>query len=531
MPRDTGYDALQAASLPPGFLGQAVLTRGQDGQVRWHLPLPPQLQTVPLQDLGLHHQSPPSQQPPLDVGHQIQAGMGPPQLQQAMLPPPVPSTAAGGHGGGHPSASTAYTLSESGNTSKVSRSRSSSSSSSSSRRKRKKKKQKKGKRSRRRSSPKDSDDDRISPAFKSLGAPHIHGIRNVLPKYQRLRILECINGEMFSRVKTSMLPEQSVDMLIFICTNVAPTMLLKHLRVKKKGQLRMMMRNESQRLLTAQPARLQHLSWDLSSLESIARQLGYQQQWEASIHSPMLQGFAQSTFHLVGSGTAATQPGGLAAGSGHLGPGQHVMPGHAQLAPEGAGMQVEAAMHAGTHAGPSHGSAGGHADMMMALPASSLFPQNPHAPMQTVGTQQGHSAVQAHHGIAMQQHSMAAGMSHSMAQAAVMPAAHGQQLPVGNLKRPQQGQPQVMTPGSSPPTHGMTRGEPSGVALGVGFGTPDRPRLAEGASTPVARSSGSRSPPIVVEESQAVAEPGTGQEALQPQGGVAHAGGHLDQHS
>ena len=92
---DSGYEALQASSLQPGFLGQAVLARGPDGQVVWHAPQPPQppqYQAVPFQAHGQHHQhlSVPGQQPL--SSHALQA-IGSAQVPQATLPPPTPSFA------------------------------------------------------------------------------------------------------------------------------------------------------------------------------------------------------------------------------------------------------------------------------------------------------------------------------------------------------------------------------------------------------------------------------------------------------
>jgi len=234
----------------------------------------------------------------------------------------------------------------------------------------------------------------------------------------------------------------------------------------------------------------------------------------------MLQGgFGTSSFHLAGAGPAEQQPGGPAASSGHLGPGQHAMPGHAQSAPE-AGQQAQAVTQTGTHAGFAFGRAG-------LTPGFSSFPQNPQAQMHMVGGQQSYGAAQAlpqgivtHPGIAA--HPL---VCHSMAQAEAdtVPqqchAPHGMQQHADSPA----GRPQVMIPGSSPPTHSMTGGQPGGIA----FGTPPPAPRAEGVSTPVA--SGSRTPAFYVEESQAPAEPGTG--TLQLEGEVADAGGPLGQRS
>ena len=260
-----------------------------------------------------------------------------------------------------------------------SRSRSSSTSSSSSGKKKERRTNKRKKSRNRKGRDDESDDDMVSPAFKTIGAPHLHGIRHGLPKYQRLRILERINGE-FSRVKTSMLPEQSVDMLVIICANVAPTVLLKHPKVRRKGQLRMMVRNESQRLLTAQPSRLQHLGWDFSNLEPIARQLGYQQQWGEAIHQMF---FAPSSFERSRPAASSGQPGGPAASSGRLRPGQRntMQEQHAQSALEGAHL----------HAGSAYGYG------VSLCPTFAGFPQNPHAQRQMLGSQIGTAHVLAAH--------------------------------------------------------------------------------------------------------------------------------------
>ena len=121
----------------------------------------------------------------------------------------------------------------------------------------------------------------MSPAYKFLGGSHIYGVRSILPKYQKIRGLEKINSDLFSRPKVSQLSEVQVDKLVFVATNMPPTTALKHLKVVTKQDFRSMMVRENASLMGVQPQRFVGLQWNLSNVDVVANAVGWRDIWEA----------------------------------------------------------------------------------------------------------------------------------------------------------------------------------------------------------------------------------------------------------
>ena len=119
--------------------------------------------------------------------------------------------------------------------------------------------------------------DTISSAYKHLGASHIHGVRSVYPMKNREQILERIDPE-YTAVRLHSAPEEQIDALMYILTNVPPTMRLSATRAKTHSALFDMLDREAKRLQKDQPGRTKMLAADLSNYKEVATRLGYPQE-------------------------------------------------------------------------------------------------------------------------------------------------------------------------------------------------------------------------------------------------------------
>lgn len=100
----------------------------------------------------------------------------------------------------------------------------------------------------------DDDASNLSPAYKFLGAVHLHGKKAVLPRFQRQVLAMRIDPE-FTLARTSILEDSQLDALLFILTGCLPTLCIYDLRIKTKGDLRDMMIKEFHRVKRMQPER------------------------------------------------------------------------------------------------------------------------------------------------------------------------------------------------------------------------------------------------------------------------------------
>ena len=146
-----------------------------------------------------------------------------------------------------------------------------------------------------RAAPAGSDDEKISPSYKFMGAPHMHGERCVVPKARKHKALLKINPKIFSTPKLSVLTHFGTDLAIYLTTGVLLVCQVRDLKAKTEGHFYEVLVAESESLLRRMPDRLQHLQSDLSNLFLVARHAGYPAEFIEGAGATFIPGFNCAT--------------------------------------------------------------------------------------------------------------------------------------------------------------------------------------------------------------------------------------------
>lgn len=120
-----------------------------------------------------------------------------------------------------------------------------------------------------------SSDDDIPNSYRFLGGKHIFGDKAVLPKTQKVKALKRCNESEFNPLRLAAMEDHEVDELLFLATNCPPTLRLSELKIRKKGELRALLKKEYERTMRHHPTRMSTLAPDYSNLGEVATKTGY----------------------------------------------------------------------------------------------------------------------------------------------------------------------------------------------------------------------------------------------------------------
>ena len=110
--------------------------------------------------------------------------------------------------------------------------------------------------------------------YRFFGHSAGHGIRNCLPVAMRQELVSVCDEEL-TAIRTARLTDAQFDELLFVKTDILPTMRVAATKASSFANLKDMVQKEAQRLARTNPARQQMLSPDFANLREVAMRLGY----------------------------------------------------------------------------------------------------------------------------------------------------------------------------------------------------------------------------------------------------------------
>ena len=116
--------------------------------------------------------------------------------------------------------------------------------------------------------------DKLSSCYKYMGEIHYHGNRHCVPLNCRLGWITDLQPDI-NMLRIHSLEETQVYQLIYVLTNVPPTMRVSATRAKTKSALLALLKQEYDRITADQPTRKHMLSPDFTNLQDVAVKLGY----------------------------------------------------------------------------------------------------------------------------------------------------------------------------------------------------------------------------------------------------------------